>query len=157
MSFEEFIEIDRTIDVGENDLVPVSIQDDEVSYAFWFQNCHVFFIDVTKVITFFKFVVSPNNPDSILTLDLKKKLTPVLTLVNQMMKKWKTPTENTVILSEICLRSCNKKDPLRFKLPNDHCPYGTKLYGVIDTGMVYSNQGFTDKSQSWILGSPECL
>ena len=34
MSFEEFIEIERTIDVGENDLVPVSIQDDEVSYAF---------------------------------------------------------------------------------------------------------------------------
>ena len=42
MSFEEFIEIDRTIDVGENDLVPVSIQDDEVSYAFWCQNCHDF-------------------------------------------------------------------------------------------------------------------
>jgi len=34
MSFEEFIEIERTIDVGENDLVPVSIQDDEASYAF---------------------------------------------------------------------------------------------------------------------------
>ena len=42
MSFEEFIEIERTIDVGENDLVPVSIQDDEVSYAFWFQIFHVF-------------------------------------------------------------------------------------------------------------------
>ena len=41
MSFEEFIEIERTIDVGENDLVPVSIQDDEVSYAFWFQIFHV--------------------------------------------------------------------------------------------------------------------
>ena len=31
MSFEEFVEIESTIDVGENDLVPVSIQDDEVS------------------------------------------------------------------------------------------------------------------------------
>ena len=30
MSFEEFIEIESTLDVGENDLVPVSIQDDEV-------------------------------------------------------------------------------------------------------------------------------
>ena len=51
MSFEEFIEIERTIDVGENDLVPVSIQDDEVSYAFrlfdfvkTFQKTNFFFI-----------------------------------------------------------------------------------------------------------------
>ena len=54
MSFEEFIEIERTIDVGENDLVPVSIQDDEVSYAFWlfdfvktFQKNEFLFIEVT--------------------------------------------------------------------------------------------------------------
>jgi len=110
MSFEDFIEIESTIDVGENDLVPVSIHDDE-------------------------FVLSPNNPDSILTLDLKTKLTPVLTLVNQVMKKWKNPTENTVILSEICLKSWNRKDPLRFKLPNDQYPYGTKFYGITDTDL----------------------
>ena len=36
MSFEEFIEIESSIDVGENDLVPVSIQDDEVSNALRF-------------------------------------------------------------------------------------------------------------------------
>ena len=33
MSFEELIEIESTLDVGENDLVPVSIQDDEVCVA----------------------------------------------------------------------------------------------------------------------------
>ena len=30
MSFEEFIQIEKTLDVGENDLVPVSILNDEV-------------------------------------------------------------------------------------------------------------------------------
>ena len=140
MSFEEFIEIESALDVGENDLVPVSIQDDEVCVALWLDDT---FFDQLKIFErIFQFVLSPNNPDSILTLDLKRKLTPILTLVNQMMKKWKKPAENTVILSEICLRSCNKKDPLRFKLPNDQCPYGTKFYGITDTGTVCSENRF---------------
>ena len=54
MSVAEFDEIEHSLDIGENDLVPVSLLKDE------------------------EFVLSPNNSDSILVLDLKRKLTRTL-------------------------------------------------------------------------------